>query len=140
MPIGDGKATEKKVRKEFDKEEENNVHFAFERLYDAKAARGKFPPQTSDYHVDFNGRSIYVECKETTDPDTISISAFDQFPRMKRKAMAGAPGALVVYHIKERVYRLVPLADFPLSTRTFKLGTYQTHRDLKGLIKFLEGL
>lgn len=140
MPIGDGKATEKKVRDTMVEEEASNPLFSFERLYDARAARGKFPPQTSDYHVDFNGRSIYVECKETTDPDTISISAFDQFPRMKRKEMAGAPGAMVVYHIRERVYRLVPLADFPLSTRTFKLSTYQTHRDLKGLIKFLEGL
>lgn len=140
MPIGDGKTTEKNVRKVFDIEEERNVHFAFERLYDARAARGKFPPQTSDFHADLNGRSLYIECKETRDPDTVSISAFDQFPRMKRKEMAGAAGALIVYHIQERVYRFVPLIDFHLSTRTFKLGKYQTHKDLKGLIDFLEGL
>lgn len=140
--MSDGKFCEKKVRALLEKESAGNSRFAYERLHDARAARGKFPAQTCDFHINtFNstGRpmSIFLECKETIEEDKISIDAFPQFPRIYRKMLAGATGLLVVWHSKQRVFRFVPLAPFPISTRTFKLAEYPTTKKIDDLLQFI---
>lgn len=127
--MSDGKYCEGKVKKILE-EESQRIAFSFERLYDARSARGMFPAQTSDFFVvcvgpDAHSRAIYIECKETESPDQINVSDFPQFPKMKRKILAGACGLLVVYHTKLKKYRITNLKDFPLSTTVFKLKGYE---------------
>ena len=125
--MSDGKWLEKKVKELFDKEALKQ-RFAYERLYDARAARGKFPPQASDFLVNCVGdvlaSSVFVECKETENESQISIGDFPQFPRIYIKMLAGARGVLVVYHTKIKKFRVVDLSNFPLSTSIFKLGSF----------------
>jgi hypothetical protein len=122
--MSDGKWLEKKVKELLENESKKMV-FSFERLHDARAARGKFPPQTSDFMVNCIGtggpRSIFIECKETQNLDQISIGDFPQFPKIKRKMLAGAKGILIVYHTTLKKFRLVNLDWFPLDTTVFKL-------------------
>ena len=125
--MSDGKWLEGQVKKLFD-EESKQIKFSYERLYDARAARGKFQPQPSDFLVNCTGpsgpRSVYIECKETESDSQISLGDFPQFPRMKVKMLAGAGGILVVYHTKTKKFRVVPLSSFPLSTSVFKLEPF----------------
>ena len=122
--MSDGKWLEKKVQDLLVKWSKDPL-FSWERLYDAHSAQGKFPPQTSDFHVNLwdgdRARSVYIECKEAEHPDTIYLKDFPQFPRMKRKMMAGAQGLLVVYHSKLKKFRAVSLFRYPLNTTVFKL-------------------
>ena len=60
--MSDGVWLEGQVKKYLLKRDKKEKGFSFERLYDAKAARGMLPAQTSDYHIDYS-MSIYLECK-----------------------------------------------------------------------------
>ena len=140
--MSDGKGLETRLKKLFTAEQERNSRFAFERLHDARAARGKFPPQPSDFLINtYNctGRPlcIYLEAKETENEDKITIDSFSQFPRIYRKILAGATGLLVVYHTIRKLYRFVPLARFPISTRTFKLEGEKTYKKLDQLLEVI---
>lgn len=137
--MSDGKWLEKQVKKMFDREAEK-ITFDYERLYDARSARGMFPAQTSDYHVNcYNSygtaKSIYIECKETENKNHVGIGEFPQFPRIYAKMLAGAHGILVVAHFPEREFRVLNLNDADITTRKFDLTALPKERKLTRLME-----
>jgi hypothetical protein len=102
--VGDrGKYAEKEVTKVL--EGWNKLAaFAFERLPDARAARGALASQISDFLV-WHKVNIPLEVKSTEHSTRrgsylLSASAIEQLPRLKKVAMTGAAVPFVLVYFK----------------------------------------
>lgn len=134
-----GKWAEQQVEKVLKKLNEQNVAFAYERLADARAARGAFKAQISDflYWWKYEGAfrssvsvSGAIEVKETKHDFRLTKDKLEQLPRMRKVVRAGGIGLVIVYHSTIQKWRQVPLdfldGDIPPSWDISELPLYDS--------------
>lgn len=107
-----GKAAEKAVLEYLEKVNEARVNFAFERLPDARAARGRLKRQLSDYIVEYAGGFYPLEVKETKHDRRLAKDKIEQLPRLKKWRLAGARPIVLVYHSELDQWRLPDFGIF----------------------------
>ncbi len=119
--INDGKYLEDALQLELKKIKKTT--FMWRRLHDASDLPGgnaKIPRQPSDFIIS-NGKSIHVELKSRKSK-TCRLEKFDQFADMRRWALAGTPGFVIVhfYSVSEELY-LVDVLDLDPSAKSWVL-------------------
>lgn len=87
--------------------------FDFQRMPDARAARGALAKQVADFEI-FDGYHGVVEVKETEHDYRIPKAKISQIPRMRKRANAGGKIIVVVYHSNIDKWRM-PSAEFLLA-------------------------
>jgi Holliday junction resolvase len=105
-----GKAAEKTVLGVLTKWNLKYVRFAFERLADARAARGAIKAQLCDFIVHVPDHFVMLEVKETTHEFRIAKDKLAQLPNMKKWIEAGATGLALIHHSTLLQWRVVDLA------------------------------
>lgn len=125
-----GKAAEGEVHTFLSKLRDEDLRFDFDRLLDARSCGHPVPPSVSDFVGSFRGRAFALEVKEMGHAYRLKVSDFPQFPRMKRRAMAGALCIVILKHTEEGLWRILKVCD--LEDRT--TGSW----DLRGFHLFKE--
>lgn len=134
-----GKSAEVKVHEFLSGLKNEDLNFDFDRLIDARSCGRPVPPSVADFVGAFTSRSFAIEVKETKHPYRLSVSAFPQFPRMKRRAMAGALCIVVVKHTEEKLWRVIKVCDLDdRATGSWDLRAWPTYGTFE--IKLREGL
>lgn len=108
MARNDGRYLEDAVQEELKKI--SCSHFHFRRLYDTYTAKKGMPPQPADFFLSSQKghcfRAIHLECK-TTKSNTLRFDTFSQLADMKRWAMAGVLGyVLVHFYTPDRLFMI----------------------------------
>lgn len=101
-----GKFAEKQVAAILDRFNDEYVTFAFERLPDARAARGRIKRQLSDFIVESEGVFYPFEVKETEHDFRLKKDKIEQLPRLKKWRLAGARPVVLIYHSNLDQWRL----------------------------------
>ncbi len=109
-----GKFAEKQVQAFLDQQSEMYADFAFERLPDARAARGAFKAMAADFDLGIGHLRVaaFLEVKETKHNYRINKDKLAQLPRLRKWAMAGRKFAVLVYHSELDGWRLIPQGFF----------------------------
>lgn len=132
-----GKAAERMVEDLLERWKGTHLRFFYERLPDARAARGYIKAQLCDYlawyRVDTERRSITLEVKQTEHDYRITKDHLDQLPRLRAVALAGAYGVVLVFHSTLNKWRAMPVSYFdgpiPASWDLRNVPTYDTAAD-----------
>ena len=106
-----GKWAEKEVQKFFQAQADRFAMFSFERLPDARAARGRFKAMVADFDIARPGLSAFVEIKEARHDYRIAKDKLEQLPRLRMWSLAGREFAVVIYHSELNKWRIA-LKDF----------------------------
>lgn len=122
-----GKYAEKQVRDLFDKLNTENSSFAYERVVDARAARGAVGKALSDFLVWSNPYNIPLEVKSTLHKLRLPSSAITQLPRLKKVAMAGAKPYVLVYFKTLDAWRVAPASWFEFGVPSWDMSELPTH-------------
>jgi hypothetical protein len=85
-----GKPAENTVLGYLTKLRNSKPSFDFDRMPDSRAAGGIMAVQVADFTAVYKGQAYAVEVKSTKHDYRLSLSAFSQYPRMLRRALAGA--------------------------------------------------
>lgn len=101
-----GNETEKLVEGLF-KEWNNSQRFAWHRLPDAKAARGRMAAQPADYLYRHGVTAGFIEVKALKHPYRLPAARVSQLPTLKKWSMAGAQNLVLVFHYMENVWRVL---------------------------------
>ena len=107
-----GKWAEKEVQKILDGLSRMHAEFDYERLPDARAARGAVKAQVADFAWFSPGKHGLVEVKETEHDFRLPRDKLAQLPRMRKRALAGGRVLVLVYHSQHMRWRAIPLAWF----------------------------
>ena len=95
MATNDGKYLENLVAKWFDNNDNSEVMLT--RLPDSKSARNLIQAQNADFLMSVRGfGAINLECKSVGGKSQ-KLKMFRQYPLMKRWAMAGVPGFVLIH-------------------------------------------
>lgn len=103
-----GKAAEKAVEKVLTGYNEKLLAFAWHRLPDARAARGRLKAQPADYYLAVAGRAYHLEIKETSHSSRLAKDKLAQIPLLRKFNLAGMPFAVLVYHTELKRWRSIP--------------------------------
>lgn len=103
-----GDETEKLVEELF-REWNQRQWFAWHRLPDAKAGRGRIAAQPADY-IYRNGRktSGFIEVKALKHAYRLPSARLTQLPTLLKWALAGSSSLVLVHHYMEGVWRVIP--------------------------------
>ena len=111
--IGDrGKWAEKQVQDLLENLNSKVSAFAFERLPDARAARGALKAQVSDFLVWWNKDHFPLEVKETVHDYRLEKGKLDQLPRLRKIYKAGFDGVVLVHHSTLQKWRVMSTIYF----------------------------
>lgn len=127
--IGDrGKWAEAEVTDVLTEWNKRKLEFAFERLADARAARGAIKAQLCDFicQVSYNGdrlekHFVMLEVKETRHDYRLAKDKVAQLPLMKKWLRAHAEGLLLVYHSVLQKWRAVCLSQLTIGLPSWDL-------------------
>lgn len=107
--------------------------FAFERLPDARAARGRMKAQISDFMVWYKravnlmmvSYCIPLEVKSTEHKGgyLLSKAALEQLPRLNKSAAAGAHPFVLVYFKATDRWRVAPVSFFPFGQPSWNMSS-----------------
>lgn len=133
-----GKFAEKEVLDFLARWNTSNAHFAFEKLADARAARGAIKAQISDFILQLGGREnprfIILEVKETTHHFRIAKDKLAQLPRIRKWYHAGAEGVMLIYHRGLQGWRVVDLSTLELGVPSWDLRRYDLFDNAEGAL------
>lgn len=120
-----GKETEKLVGVVFD-ELNQSSSFAHHRFPDAKAARGALKAQPSDSLLVWNGVPIFLEIKALKHLYRLPSDRVTQLPVLKKFALAGAQGWVLVNHYMIQRWRIVSVDDLTFGVPSWDLSSVET--------------
>lgn len=104
-----GKKAEADVRKFLEAFSRAKVDFDYERLHDARAARGAFQSQAGDFAVYAPWYHGLLEVKEVEHDYRLPMSRVSaQYGRMLKRHLAGGIVLVLVYHSTTKKWRVVP--------------------------------
>jgi hypothetical protein len=115
----------------------NSGTLDFDRLYDTRSCGRILPQQVADFTYCFEGRAGAIEVKETEHECRLTYTAFPQFPKMRRRMLAGGHCWLIVLHTTIGRWRIVPVQELPVIT---KGGWDLTEFPLQDSLELLRGL
>ncbi len=98
-----GKETENLVEAVF-KEWNKEQHFAWHRLPDAKAARGRLAAQPADYIWRNIAVSGFLEVKALNHPHRLPASRLTQLPTLKKWTLANSKDIVLVHHYMQGLW------------------------------------
>ena len=110
-PADRGKWAEKQVHSFLDSQASRFAMFSFERLPDARAARGRFKAMVADFDIARPGLSAFIEVKCSHHDYRIAKDKLEQLPRLRMWSLAGREFAVVIYHSELNKWRIA-LKDF----------------------------
>lgn len=109
-----GKSAEADVRKHLEYLKQFKHDFDFERKYDARSARGRFPSQAGDYGFYLPGVHGLIEVKEVAHDFRLPQKNFskDQIARCRMRELAGGIIVIIVKHTTTGLWRIPPFSMF----------------------------
>jgi hypothetical protein len=118
-----GKKAEATVAKFFDKLKKESATFDFQRQYDARTARGRFPSQTGDYLVWrklvqgsrlIGNFSAAIEVKTVAHDFRLPSKNFnsEQIAKLRRRQLAGCLPVVLVFHSTVKLWSCPPFLTF----------------------------
>lgn len=126
-----GKSTEKQVQDILDLWNQKKLEFAYERLPDARAARGAIKAQVADFMIGIMAghpaaykQFILLEVKESKHECRLAKDKIAQLPRIKKWVRACATGLVLVHHTETRLWRLVNADDLEIGKPSWDLTPY----------------
>lgn len=127
-----GKHAEKAVREYLETVNNRIAEFEFERIYDARAAGGRFPARTGDFVLIMPLSYVTLEVKEVDHESRLPKKNFknDQIARLHKRQLAGGTVEILVFHAPSRTWR-APCLDFFLSR------LHDSSWDLSGFASFV---
>lgn len=120
-----GRETEKLVISVLEKLN-TRQNFAWHRLPDAKAARSLLSAQPADMVVADGKKGLFLEVKACKHPFRLAKDKVRQLPLLRKFAMAGMPGVIVVHHYIEGVWRCFLAKDLEFGLPTWDLRPFPT--------------
>jgi penicillin-binding protein-related factor A (putative recombinase) len=135
-----GKWSEKEVKKWMDKRSDAEAAYWAYRYPDARA--GSFQVTPADFGVLHNGHASLVEVKEVAHAFRLPAKNFsdDKRARMKKFAMAGGEGWVIVCHMPEKVWRVAPIEFFVSGVPSWDLSALPTFPKVKDVMEYIFGL
>jgi len=106
-----GKPAEDAAHEALAKLRATNLNFDFDRLLDSRAAGRVVAPTVADFTFCYQGRAGALEIKSMKDGHRLAYSDFPQYPRMKRRAAAGALCLVAVYVQDIRRWHMANVLD-----------------------------
>jgi hypothetical protein len=140
-----GKYAEDKVKALLMKLGEQYADFDWQRMYDARAAGGRFQSQVGDYEFFTRERHGVIEAKEIEHDFRLPASKLPQLPRLRKRQIAGGLIVVLVLHTTKDMWRLVPFdwlwprrdqASWDLS----EFPGYEKLENIHGLLSALVGM
>ena len=126
-----GKVAEKAVQEILELWNVKKAAFAFERLPDARAARGALKAQVSDFMIglttDTGRHFVLLEVKECKHPHRLPRDKVAQLPRIKKWVRACAAGLVLVNHTEIGKWRIVNSLDLESGVPSWDLSAYPTY-------------
>lgn len=112
-----GKPAEEVAHKALAELRASNLNFDFDRMLDSRAAGRTVSATVADFTFCYQGRAGALEIKSMKDGHRLAYGDFPQYPRMKRRAAAGALCLVAVYVREIRVWRIANVLDLEEITR-----------------------
>ena len=103
-----GKYAEKKFT-EFLKEQSKNPIFDWDRIPDARTARGRIGKRKGDFYIFHAGTAYLIELKECKHDYRMPTKRLTQLPKMLRFAMTGNRALAIIYHSQTKLWRALPM-------------------------------
>ena len=85
---------------------EKNSTFDWQRMPDARAARGALAAQVADFEIFRAGKHGVIEVKEVQHDFRLPRTRIKQLPRIRKRMMAGGVGIILIYHSTTEQWRL----------------------------------
>lgn len=121
-----GKETEQIIERLFT-EWNNSQQFAWHRLPDAKAARGRVKAQPADYIWRHGKQAGYLEVKALKHPYRLPADRLTQLPTLNKWSLAGSNDLILAHHYMEGVWRIVRPGDLQAGVPSWDLRAFQTY-------------
>lgn len=121
-----GKNAEAEVTKVLEVWNGAYASFAYERLPDARAARGRLKAQIADFMVWNLPHNIPLEVKSTEHNYRIEKDKLDQLPRLKKVALAGAKCYVLVHFKTIDKWRVAPISYFEFGVPSWDMSNLKT--------------
>ena len=121
-----GDATEKLVEALF-KQWNQRQSFAWHRLPDAKAARGRMAAQPADYIYRSNDMSGFIEVKALKHPYRLPAARVSQLPTLLKWSLAGNADIVLVHHYMEGIWRAISPKFLKTDVPSWDLSPFPTH-------------
>ena len=123
-----GKAAEKAAENVLAAWNTKYFGFAYERLADARSARGALKAQLCDFLVKVSDDPIILlEVKETTHEYRIAKDKLAQLPRIKKWIAARATGLLLVHHSTLFQWRVVDMKHLATGEPSWDLREFRLY-------------
>lgn len=107
-----GKEAEGKVKKHLEDLNKKILPFLFEKLPDARAARGALKAVICDFLIQCRGITFYLEVKETQHPYRLSKDKVPQLTKLRKAELAGGVPMVLVWHSLQNKWRVAPISYF----------------------------
>jgi hypothetical protein len=106
-----GKAAEKEVRVYLERLSFKYAGFAYERIYDARSARGKFPARAGDFEFYASRLHGLIEAKEVEHDFRLPNKNLkkEQIARLRKRQLAGGLVFVLINHTTSGLWRSVPV-------------------------------
>jgi hypothetical protein len=111
-PKDRGKDTEGHIKRHFENLNRQILPFMFEKLPDARSARGAFKAVLCDFNVLCRSVSFYIEAKETEHPYRLARDKIPQIAKLRKAELAGGVPFVLVYHSLLGQWRCLPISYF----------------------------
>ena len=118
-----GKETEAIIEALF-KEMNNRQDFAWHRMPDAKAARGRIKAQPADYIYRHGTHSGFLEVKALKHPYRLPAERVTQLPTLLKWELAGSSDAVLVHHYMQGLWRVVFPNELTLGVPSWDLSNH----------------
>ncbi len=131
-----GKETEIMVQDVF-KKWNSRTDFAWHRMPDSRASRGRLPAQPADYLYRCGMNSGFIEVKAIDHPFRLTRARLTQLPVLRKWTMAGGNDLVLVHHYRKQTWRLVAVGDLDPSLPSWDLRPYGEFTDPETALKAL---
>jgi hypothetical protein len=136
-----GKASEKAIKAMLEKFNRRYARFDYERVYDARSARGRATARTGDYNVWCNSIPYTIEVKEVDHKFRLPAKNFDAaaVARMEKRLLSGTTCLVLVFHKPLGLWRMPSLDVFSEAKPSWDLTAWPTFTE-DALFKALDRL
>lgn len=129
-----GNETEKLVEKLF-AEWNRQQTFAWHRMPDAKAARGRLQAQPSDYIYRNGFFAGHIELKALKHPFRLPRARVSQLPTLLKWSLAGSGDVVLVFHYMENVWRVMYPTELDPEATSWDLREFPAYASAEEALK-----
>lgn len=130
-----GKWAEKQVADILAKLNAQHIDFAYDRLPDARAARGALKAQLCDFTACYRNQFFMIEVKETKHPYRLPRDKISQVAVMRKWEKAGAQGIVIVFHSTTNYWRVFYLGCLEGTPPSWDLREHAEYSQLETALR-----